>query len=199
VSTNGSTHDDDAVERATRPTLGELAWIGIVVAIGIVQVVRLQWFDALVFAAAALAIIADSTGRLPSSSRVRRVTGRALLIGGVMAAAAVTLLPRHTPAMMVAMLAIGAAVLIVVWPGTTRTAPWPHGLRLLSWWCAAIVIAGCLWELAQFVRGRVAPDIPAPALSDLLNPLLGTPIGHLVFAVVWVTAGAFLVRRAVRR
>ncbi|MGB3374900.1 MAG: hypothetical protein WBA87_07155, partial [Microbacterium sp.] len=58
-----------------------------------------------------------------------------------------------------------------------------------------ILIIGCLWELAQFIVGLIAPQQPSFALSDLIDPLLGTAIGKAVFAGAWLSCGAFLVLR----
>jgi hypothetical protein len=63
---------------------------------------------------------------------------------------------------------------------------------------SVILVAGCLWELAQFIVGRIAPTQPSFALSDLVDPLLDVPLGKAVFAMAWLACGAFLVLRGRR-
>ncbi|HKT56843.1 MAG TPA: hypothetical protein VJR25_08725 [Microbacterium sp.] len=182
------------------PTRGQLCWITILVLIGIVQIVRAQLFDAVFFGAAAIVTVLDATGLLPVAPARRRVAGRLLVGAGAVAAVAVGLLPRHLPAMIMVMLVLGAAVLVLVWPGSGERAPWGRGMRRLAWCWTLIVVVGCLWELFAFIAGLVDPSAPiVPALSDLLDPLLADRVGQAVFAVIWAVLGVWLVRRAVRR
>jgi hypothetical protein len=197
VGANGGTHDGAAVS-LTHPTAGEFAWIAIVVAIGVVQVVRAQWFDAGVFAAAAVALAADATGRLSAATSRRRVTVRVIVIACAIATVILSFLPRHSPAMIVAVVTLGVMTIALVWPRPSRRDRWPHGVRVLAWWWAAILVTGCLWELAQFIIGLFVPSTDG-ALSDLLEPVLETPLGQFVCATAWVAVGLFLVLRVVRR
>jgi hypothetical protein len=124
---------------------------------------------------------------------------RVLVAVGTVAAVALGLLPRHGPAMVLLMILLGVAITLLAWPGPKQRAPWSAGIRTLAWCWGIIVVIGCLWELFAFILSLVAPRAPAPALSDLLDPLLADPVGQAAFAVVWVALGIWLVRRVGRR
>ena len=62
-------HAADAVRR--RPRWSELGWIGILAAIGIVQIIRQQWFDSAVYALMVVIISADAVGLLSDRPRPR--------------------------------------------------------------------------------------------------------------------------------
>lgn len=56
-------------------------------------------------------------------------------------------------------------------------------------------MVGCLWELGQFLAGKLRPSEPAFALSDLVDPLLAWGVGQWLFAAGWIGLGVFLLRR----
>lgn len=189
-------HAGASTHAHARPTWGAVCWLGILTAIGIVQIVRAQWFDAAVFFGTAVLLVADAYGWLPPAPRRRRRTARTLLIGAAVAAVVLSALPRHQPAMMIAAGAVGVGAVVLAWPqrAIVRT-PWPRAVRRLAWMWAVILVAGCLWELAEFILGRVDPQLVSFALSDLLNPLVDTMPGHILFVCAWAAMGFFLVRR----
>lgn len=179
----------------TRPTLGQASWIAILALIGLVQVIRLQPFDALFFAAAVVVTAMDATGILTASTPSRRVAARVLVVVGAAAAVVIALLPRHGPAMVVLVLLLGTAVFFFCWPGSGDRPRWPAGMHALARCWAVILVIGCLWELFAFILSLVAPRAPAPALSDLLDPMLADRLGQAVFAALWVALGIWLLRR----
>ena len=177
---------------------GPVAWVGVLLAIGAVQLVRAQWFDAVVFvgvsAALAVGAVRSSGTRASGGPGVRWVWAAAAAVGALACA-----VPRHSPLMQALVCLVGAAALLLAWRrGSAPAEPWPRGLRRLGWAWGAIVILGCLWELAQFIIGLVHPQDPAYALSDLLDPLLATWPGRLAFIALWLAGGCFLVRRGRR-
>jgi len=189
----------DAVRR--RPRWSELCWIGVLAAIGVVQVIRGQWFDAIVYALLVTVTTTDAVGLLPERTRTRAVSLRVLLIAAVVFGAALIVLPRHSPAIMVVLAVVGVGAVVVAWPGprTPKSGPWPAGLRRLAWAWSGIVIAGCVWELGEFIAGLLAPHQASQALSDLADPALSTLWGKGVFVVVWMAVGLWLLRRGVGR
>ena len=121
-----------------------LCWVAVLLLTGIVQVVRVQWFDAAVFGAAAVVVMASP--RIPSGGAFRAPL-RAVTAGAVTAGLVLCLLPRHSAPMVVVVIAIGAAAVAFAWGGTsTPPRPWSRSLRRLGWAWTGLVVAGCLWE-----------------------------------------------------
>lgn len=194
-----------------RTRWGAISWVGILLAIGIVQVVREQWFDACVFFGVSAVLVVDGVRPL-ARNRARGAPRRPpaahwIRAGAVAVGLIACIVPRHSPLMQALVCAVGVAAIVLVWPqGRSASDPaspaaprpdlrWPPGARRLAWGWAIIVIAGCLWELAQFITGLVHPQNPAFALSDLLDPLVSTWAGRAVFIALWLTGGAYLVAR----
>lgn len=179
---------------------GAVAWIAILAAIGVVQLVRAQWFDAAVFFAVAVLLAVDAARPEPVARRglgfvSMRVAVPVLVAAGV----AATLLPRHGLAMQLLVCAVGVFVLVAAWPQrAARGAAWSVGRRRLARTWAIIVIAGCIWELGEFIAAQLRPAEPAFALSDLMDPLLDSIAGQALFVAAWMLGGLFLVSR-VRR
>jgi hypothetical protein len=188
---------------AGRPRLGvrwsEWLWLTILTAIGVVQIIRAQWFDAVVFFVVVVALLVDAFGLIPAVSRGRRLATRGLVVGAAAIGAVMCFLPRHATWMGVAVLLAGAAGVVIAWPQRPGTAPaWSPGLRRLAWTWSAIVVIGCVWELTQFVLARIAPQRQWFALSDLVDPLVATVPGRILFIAAWVACGAFLLGRGRR-
>lgn len=171
-------------------------WIAVLLLIGVVQILRAQWIDtAVFFGAAVLVLVAD---RFPSAARARPSV-RALILAAVPMGLALCLLPRHGIGMVCTVAAIGTAAVASTWQGRTAPRrPWTPTLRRLAWAWAGIVVAGCLWELAQFILGRIHPADPSFALSDLIDPMLDASPGRILFVVLWLAVGIFLLRRGGR-
>ncbi|WP_417555823.1 hypothetical protein [Microbacterium sp.] len=170
-----------------------VCWLIILVLIGIVQVVRGDVFDTVAFAVAIVLVIASIL--LPQRAG-RGVHTSVIAITSTVLAVAVALLPRHSPGMVAAVLVTGVVALISGWAGTASAVHrWTPGLHRLAVAWAVILVVGCLWELAQFIVGRLAPTQPSFALSDLVDPLLDVPLGKAVFAMAWLACGVFLVLR----
>ena len=109
-----------AVPARVRSVLLATPWIAILAIIAVVQAIRGQAIDTVVFAAAAVLVLADAVGllarlRLPPS--VRRL--REPIVLGLAAVAGVVLLlaPRHGAAAGTTLVLIGVLVLPVAWLG----------------------------------------------------------------------------------
>lgn len=187
-----------------RPTgrlrAGQLAWLSVLILTGAVQLVRAQWFDATLFLGAAVVLGIDAwRGSVHSAARDRprnvlRSPWSLAAAGG--AAITLSVVPRHSVAMQVAVGAVGACAVVIAWRGS-RPAPhrWSPELRRLGWTWGTILVVGCLWELGQFLAGKLRPSEPAFALSDLVDPLLAWGVGQWLFAAGWIGLGVFLLRR----
>lgn len=184
----------------------------VLIAIGVVQIVRVQWFDAAVFFAAGFAVTADVLRAHPHGTR-RRGARRAarpavgilwLSLGAGLGGAVMCFVPRHGIAMKVAVITVGAAAAGLAWLGTAIARPRAQTalsrgvLRLALAW-TLIVVAGCVWELIQFILGLVDPQDTWFALSDLLNPAVATVPGRILFIVGWSALGVWLLRRGGKR
>ncbi|MDL9978053.1 hypothetical protein [Microbacterium candidum] len=190
-------HEEAAEAARRRPRWSELCWIGVLAAIGVVQVIRGQWFDAVVYGLLVTVLTTDAVGLVPERTRTRAISLRVLLVAAVACGAALIALPRHSPVMMVALVLVGLGAVVVAWPGSRVPAAgrWPVGLRRLAWAWAGIVIAGCVWELGEFIAGILTSHQDSQAFSDLADPALSALWGKVIFVVVWVAAGVWLLRR----
>ncbi|MDQ4215631.1 hypothetical protein [Microbacterium capsulatum] len=194
---NAQMNPGAAAERSPVLPWPVACWTAVLLLIGIVQIVRAQWFDTAVFFGAAALVVAIRW--LPPRA-ARRVPLRAVAAGAVAAGVVVSLLPRHSGGMDSAVVAIGVAAVALAWPGTSAgPRPWTAGLRRLGAVWAALVIAGCVWELVQFIVSVIHPADPSYALSNLLDPLLDGAPGRIGFVAVWLAGGMFLLRGGGRR
>jgi hypothetical protein len=182
-----------------RVTVATGCWLFVLVAIGVVQIVRTQWFDALVYAVAAVGVVLVAIGLSPRPPGWHIALPWLAGSAGVVAAI-LCFLPRHSLAMQAAVIGIGGAAIVLAWsaaavarPGTpTRLT---RGILRLALAWALIVVTGCVWELIQFILGLVEPDSRWFALSDLLNPAVDSVPGRVVFIAAWIAGGAWLLRR----
>lgn len=179
-------------------------WVAILAAIGVVQVVREQPFDAAVFGVAAVALVVDATGAAPAGRRPG-VPLTLLLAVGCAIAVALVLAPRHGVLAGLLVGAVGLAAVAFAWPAPGRPAGDDDPRRRIrirraavGWAC--VVVTMCLVELWSFLAGRVSVQAQGrhPAISELLDPALDGPIGKTVFVVAWLALGALLLTRGRR-
>jgi hypothetical protein len=186
-----------ATKRSTRIVTS--AWIAILALTGAFQFYRLAIGDAIVFCALALALVVGETGIL-STLDGRMIRPRRLLVASIAILDAIILIftPRHGYADGIAMAISGVLVLVVAWPsgGDRERAPWTTRLTRTAIAWAVIGIAFCIWELAMYFLGYGAEGrTEFPALSDILDPVLNSPIGRVVGVAAWVAGGIALMRR----
>jgi hypothetical protein len=189
-------------DEATRTTsrarqiLRALPWIAILVIIGTVQFIRDAPVDSVIFAVMAVLIALDAVGVLPQPPSVN-VSLPALIIGGVLAAALLVLVPRHGVVAGIVVSAVGLSAVAIAWswPAPESRVPRRLVVRGAVLW-ASVTIALCLWELSSFLLGRFTVDtkIAHPAVSDLLDPAVDTWPGRIGFVAVWVAAMIGFVR-----
>ena len=193
----------DAAAPVRRLSVPVVCWIFVLVAIGVVQVVRMQWFDAGAFVVAAAGIVLVVIGLLRRPV-VRHMALPWLAGAAGVVAAGLCFLPRHGAAMQVVVAALGVLGVVLAWSTATMARPdaptaLTRGILRLALTWAVIVVAGCVWELIQFILGLVEPDAAWFSLSDLLNPLVDGVPGRVVFIALWVAGGVWLLRRGGKR
>lgn len=180
-----------------------VCWVFVLTAIAVVQVVRAQWFDAAVFFLASAAVSSDAVFQpriaVRHRLRLRRLVEVAALVGVIIA-----VVPRHGVLIRILVILVGVATVTVGWSGMAVRDPgsmvvFSPGMRRLALAWALIMIAGCIWELFQFLMDEAWPHGGWFSLSDLLNPFLGVWPGKMVFAVAWLGCGVWLIRRGGRR
>lgn len=180
-------------------------WILILVITGSVQVLRGDAaIDAVVFFAVAALLTLDAAGigRIKAERPVVRF--RFVLVTAAALAAVVTLAPRHGVVSSVVVALVGLVMVVLTW--LDPSAPANHDgtdearrqrlTRAATCW-AVVLLALSLLELYSYLvgRGTDATQYAHPAVSDLIDPLLDTPVGRVVFAVAWTATGAVLLMR----
>ncbi len=190
-----------AVGPGTARPWSTAVWLVVPVLAGLVQLLRGQATDAVIFLVPTVVVAADAAGalRVPSRSLIR--VRRLLPAGTVGAGAVLALTPRHGIADGVAVTALGTAVLVAAWPDPpVRSAPESPLLHRSAVVWAGLSIAVALWELLTFLLGLPSPaaTIAHPAISDLLDPVADVPAGRVLLVAAWMLAGLGLLRRGWR-
>lgn len=183
---------------AARRPWPDALWIAVPVLAGLVQLLRGEAADAVVFLVPAFLLAADSAGALPRIGGPPRTVTALLPAGTVAAGAVLALTPRHGPADGAAVVLLGVAVLSAAWPDPAVRAPAADApfRRSAAIW-ATLALAVAVWELLAFLLGlpSAAASLRHPAISDLLDPVADVPIGRAGLVAAWALAGLALLRR----
>ncbi len=122
----------------------------------------------------------------------------AWLACGVLYAVVVGSFSRYSWPATVAVIGLGAAVVLVGWQGPVRDRPVPGPLprRGRAWW-GGLLVAGGSWELSALLQQpNLAVDSYAhPTISSLTDPLLGSYPGRSLALAVWLGLGWLVIRR----
>ena len=98
----------------------------------------------------------------------------------------------------VAIIALGAAVVVTGWRGARRSRPATGRLPAtgLALW-GAVLVAGGLWELAALLQqpNLATGSYAHPTISTLTDPVLSTWAGRSIVLAGWLGLGWFLVER----
>ena len=192
------------------PLLAQSVWIVIMVLTGSFQFNRGAIADGIVFVGLAVALVADALRWLPPvRTREWILPRRALLLALAVAAVVLALTPRHGLADGVVLAVSGILALVVTWPDHPRGAnpqeakrqqpptPWTKRMTRSAILWSSVGVAACLWELTMYLLGTFQPAgrNDFPALSDLLDPLLQSPVARILFVAAWLLGGVALSRR----
>lgn len=195
-------------------------WTLILIITGLFQLFRGAPVDAAFFLCGAAILVLDAAGLVrftgPARPRVAWLLLAALPLGILL-----LLAPRHGVMEGIIVSAIGASVLMFCWSPTSGPAAVlsraaetgsdeasgdpagrdrpramsPAVRRAAILWSVVGVVC-CLWEVASFLLGLPSPEaaIEHPSISALLDPILDTIEGRIVFTALWLLAGAALLR-----
>jgi hypothetical protein len=134
----------------------------------------------------------------PPSRRRRAVLAVTWLAGGALYAAVVGSFSRYSWPATAGVVALGATVVLIGWPGPLRPRPDPGRLPLpgTALW-GGLLVAGGLWELGALVQqpGLTVSSSAHPTISTLTDPLLSSHGGRSIALAVWLLLGWLLVER----
>jgi hypothetical protein len=140
---------------------------------------------------------APGTGRADEMRRRRALVVTGMACGALYAAVVGSFIRYSWPAT-VAVIGLGAAVVLLSWPEPVRRRPIPGPLprRGTALW-GGLLVAGGSWELSALLQQpNLAVDSYAhPTLSSLADPLLGSHLGRSLALAVWLAVGWLVVRR----
>ncbi|WP_166983805.1 hypothetical protein [Paramicrobacterium fandaimingii] len=194
------------VQMPIRPR--DVPWLIVLLLVAVFQLIRGAWVDAAFFVAALVAatlctwVRGSVRGTRASPGLVMLAVGIGLLTAVVLIAA-----PRHGLATGILVCIIGLAAAYVAIFGRHTTArsmqrTTPDGAetvlrRARVAWGSLILIAG-VWEATAYLTWKwgLLADGTMPSMSDVLDPVLNSPVGKSVFVVAWLAAGIFLMMRA---
>lgn len=133
-----------------------------------------------------------------TTTRRRSAAVVAWIACGAVYAVVVGAFTRYSWPVTVAVISLGAAVVLVGWQGPVRDRPVPASAPLAGtgWWGGLLVAAG-LWELsALFQQPSLTADSHAhPTISSLADPLLGSHPGRSLALAIWLGLGWLVVRQ----
>ncbi|MCU1525404.1 MAG: hypothetical protein JWO18_2298 [Microbacteriaceae bacterium] len=175
-------------------------WTLILIATGLFQLFRGAPVDAAFFLCIAALLVADAAGLVrvagTGQPRLAVLLGAAAVLGTLL-----VLAPRHGAVEGLIAAGIGVSVLLFAWPSHDGHTDVPgvttEALRRAAILWAAIGVACCLWEVASFLLGLASPEAAAehPSISLLLDPVVDTTLGRIVFIALWLLGGIALLRR----
>lgn len=190
-----------ALERQDRGwTFGSVFWLAAMSAMAGVQTWRGAYEDGILFFAIVLVLAVDRSTGERLGSKLRRPPLKRWMIWAITSALGVVLVvaPRHGTTVFVTMMVLGVVMVAMAWAPVERRSENGENasaLRRSAWLWASIAVAVCLWEAITFVLSMIASggSEAHPTVSVLLDPMLETILGRIVFVGLWLAAGAGLV------
>ncbi len=178
-----------------------VAWVTILALTAIFHFIRGAPADGAIFLIAALVLALDAFGWVRIAPFDRERHPRRLLFVVLIGVAAIVLglAPLYGGVESVGVVAIGIALIPMVWPQpripTRRARPDAVRRAAIAW--STVAVLGCLWEIGAFFLSRTSPTgvWDFPPLSDLLDPLIASPVTRLALVVAWLAGGYALIRR----
>jgi hypothetical protein len=182
-------------------TITRVAWIGILSLTGAFHVFRGAPLDGLIFIGGALVLGVDALGWLRFGPLTRERSTRRILVMVLMAVAllVLALAPLYGGLETIVVVAIGLVLIPVVWPQPSVPAPRarPDAVRRAAVAWSVVAVAGAAWEIGAYFMSTpsLAAEYDFPPLSDLIDPVVASPIGRAVLIALWLAGGYALIRR----
>ncbi|NEN06528.1 hypothetical protein G3T36_11675 [Diaminobutyricibacter tongyongensis] len=202
MATDRPAESERAAQTGTRSaTITRAAWIAILSLTGAFHLFRGAPVDGLIFFAGALGLALDAFGWLRIRPLDRERTARRLLSWILMAVLllVLALAPLYGGVESVVVVAIGVALIPVVWPQPAVPTPRarPDAVRRAAFAWSVIAVVGCAWEIGAYFMSRPSPaaEFAFPPLSDLVDPFIASPIARAVLIAIWLVGGYALIRR----
>ena len=160
------------------------------------QLFRAQYSDAIIFGIATIVMLAHPLQRfrkfnLPRLSIDKRAIWFLVSFGGL----AIAYIPRHHQLLAAIFIALAVLLFLILW-NIHDSQEKLNGLEKRSavfWGFTAISVS--LWELGSLVIAKVVHNREAfPTISELVVPVLSTPITRLQFIVIWILIGWLVIR-----
>ncbi len=202
MATDRPAESERAEQTGTRSaTITRAAWIAILSLTGAFHLFRGAPADGLIFFGGALALTADAFGRLRFRPLDRERTTRRLLMWILMAVLllVLALAPLYGGVESIVVVAIGVALIPVVWPQPANPTPRarPDAVRRAAFAWSVLAVAGFAWEIGAYFMSTPSPaaEYAFPPLSDLVDPFVASPVGRAVLIAIWLVGGYALIRR----
>jgi hypothetical protein len=174
-------------------------WTMILILAGGFQLFRAAYSDAVIFLVPATLLAADTLGLLDfahsiSAPHPNRIV---LTVAAAMVGLVLVVARRHSLVDALVLWAIAFATLPLIWTDRREE---PEGDRValrrsaILW--AAVGILTCAWEVVSFVLGipSEAAAQAHPTISILLDPVVGSLPGRMLFVLLWLSGGMALLR-----
>lgn len=177
-------------------------WAPLLAFVGMFQLVRESYVDAIFFFGVVAILIIDSRKLFPYEFPSRpKISLLSSAIFGVSFGVLVTLSPRGSALEVALMIGVFFVVLGMVWYKDSGPLPKATSSVTRSKWlwivCGVLIN---LWELFSFVAGDLAGDNSQfPTISILMTPVIENPLGRVLALALWLMVGLVLIRSSTRR
>lgn len=174
----------------------------------VVDVIRQAWPDAIFFLVALIvAALQQRHGALPRHQLTGTVPVPGILWITAVAFVVLSIAPRYSVVTIAVVGLVGLVFLTVAAlgrhpePGDGQPPPLQAGpltRAVIAW--GAVLVTAALWELTAYLTMRfgLLSDGVMPSISDVINPLMDSGVGKVIFIALWLAGGAALLIRAWR-
>lgn len=172
-------------------------WLPIFAFVTLFQAIRYSLVDVIYFFIVTIVLIIDWKRWIPLTIPERyQPSTRLIVITSVLFGIAIYAVPRRSALGITLMISLLLIVVGLAWyrdhgpkPALTKA----MSRTKYSWLVVGLLLA--LWELFAYILSDIEGDTSYPTLSVLMAPLLAMDIGRVLFLLVWLSLGIFLVRR----